>query len=211
MRTRLNRLIHHRRNAAGDDSGAILVEAVLVMPVLLLIMMGFMEYSNLFKDSMSVKNSAQIGGREASASGAQYDADYNVLLQTRKSLSTISDGVDRVVIFKATNLNSTVPAACKTVALSGGVGGSAADKCNVYSGGYIAGLDEADRADFGYAGVDPKNDQYYPALQRQQSRSGVVEYIGVYVKASYAPITRAVPTPTVLESTTILRIESRTA
>ena len=177
----------------------------------MLLILACIEYGNLFKDNMSVNNASHDAAREGSSSGAFYDADYSILYITKKSLAVISASTDRVIVFKATAFSDTVPAACKSFVLVGDVGG-VVGQCNIYSGSYVKNLSSSDRSSFGDTGAAPrKNDQYYPALNRQQARSGTKEYIGVYVVATYTPLTKMVPVPRLLESTTVIPIESRTA
>jgi hypothetical protein len=123
----------------------------------------------------------------------------------------VSGNVERVVIFKATTSSATVPANCKSMALGTQSTGSVADSCNVYTGTFVMGLQNSDRASFGDTGTGTKLDQWYPALQRQQSRGGTAEYIGIYIKTKYKPLTKVAPTPANLESTSIIPIEPRTA
>jgi hypothetical protein len=194
----------------GDD-GAAIIEAAIIMPLLLVVLFGFMEYSNLFKDKMSVANAAHDAAREASQAANFYDADFSTLFIANRSLRSISAGVRKVIVFKASATNDAVPASCLAVVPVAGSPNGVAGVCNVYVGSFVSGISSADRVDFGYVptGGD-KYDKQYPALTRSASRT-VTEYVGVYIEASYDHITGAVPTPTVMSSTAITPIEARTA
>jgi Flp pilus assembly protein TadG len=194
----------------GDD-GATIIEAAIIMPLLLLVMFGFMEYSNLFKDKMSVSNSAHDAAREASQSANFYDADFSTLYMAARSLRSLSADVDRVIIFKASSTNDTVPPACLAVVPVAGQPNGVLNTCNVYVGSFVTGLASAERVNFGYVPLGPdKYDKFYPALTRSASRT-VSEYVGVYIEANYDHITGAVPTPSRMKSTAVTPIEARTA
>lgn len=51
-----------------DDRGATLVEFAIILPILLLILFGIIEWSLAFKDSLTVASATRAGARTASAS-----------------------------------------------------------------------------------------------------------------------------------------------
>lgn len=51
-----------------DECGAVAVEAALILPVLVLLIVGIIEFSLLMKDNVAVTSAVRVGGRIASAS-----------------------------------------------------------------------------------------------------------------------------------------------
>jgi hypothetical protein len=56
-----------RARIDAGERGAALVEAAILMPVVLLIVFGAIEFSSLYKDAATLSSSARAGGRVASA------------------------------------------------------------------------------------------------------------------------------------------------
>jgi TadE-like protein len=201
---------HMTRRQRGDD-GVAIVEAAIIMPLLMLVLFGFMEYSNLFKDKMSVGNAAHDAAREASQSANFYDADFSVLVIAAQSLRSLSADVTKVIIFKASSTSDAVPPACLAIVPVAGQPNGVVGICNVYLGSYLTGLGSSERPNFGFVSPSPdKYDKMYPALTRSASRT-VTEYVGVYIEAHYEHITGAVPTPSTIKATAVTPIEARTA
>ena len=55
------------RSKQGDDSGAVAVEAALITPLLLFLLLGIIEFTLLLKDDVAVTASVRAGARTASA------------------------------------------------------------------------------------------------------------------------------------------------
>jgi hypothetical protein len=208
-----------RRRRDASDRGAVLVEAALVMPLFLLMILALMEYGNLFKDSMSVNNATRDGGREVSASAGNYDADYAALMVARRSLGPVSAQLQRVIIYRAKDQNDvdrTKAGNLKTCldnspALSGDWGGYAG-YCNIYSGSFTMAMTQADQASFGFVvGGPDRYDKNYPALTRQVSRSLGGEFVGICIDSIYNKITNAVPVPSTLTKCAVYAMEVRSA
>ena len=56
-----------RSRARRSERGAALVEAAILMPVVLLIVFGALEFSSMYRDASQVSSAARAGGRIASA------------------------------------------------------------------------------------------------------------------------------------------------
>ncbi|HEY7135103.1 MAG TPA: TadE/TadG family type IV pilus assembly protein [Acidimicrobiia bacterium] len=63
----LRRVGRVRGRAERSERGAALVEAALILPLVLLIVFGALEFSSLYKDAAVVSSAARAGGRIASA------------------------------------------------------------------------------------------------------------------------------------------------
>lgn len=57
------------RRVRQDELGAVAVEFALILPILLLLLIGIVEWSLAFKDDLSVTSATRTGARTASAEG----------------------------------------------------------------------------------------------------------------------------------------------
>ena len=123
------------------DRGAIVVEAALLMPLLILMFMGIVEYGIVYQQA----NSASTGvGAAAQAIAREPDerlADFHALQQIRTvfTAAELTANVKWVMVYKTSDSAGAPPAACVTAATaltSGSTGVSG--QCNIYAGPTIA-------------------------------------------------------------------------
>ena len=93
MNTRTRR---RKRNA----SGVILVEAVLVMPILLMLTLGAIEYGWLFLNEQQVVNAARQGARIAILPYANAETDARTNINQSLTAAGLSDDSPAVTITK---------------------------------------------------------------------------------------------------------------
>jgi len=162
----------HRRRAQGDR-GAVLVEATLVLPVIMMLLWGIIEFGFGWRDKITVETAARTGARTASNLGNQSTADYYALQATVAALSSVpTANIDYVVIFNAT-LNGISP----TCAAGTGTGSSASDnQCNVYAPAKFT----AASTNFG-CGTGKYDNNWCPQSRNAIQSTGP-SYVGVYVK-----------------------------
>lgn len=88
---------------SDDQSGAALIEMAIIMPLLLLLLIGIMEFGGAFKDLLTMSNAAREGTRILSAKGNDDDADCLALVAAVESLTTGASigGLVEIQIFKA--------------------------------------------------------------------------------------------------------------
>jgi Flp pilus assembly protein TadG len=91
-----------KRSRSGRQRGAALVEAALVFPILILIVMGTIEIGLAFKDYLTVSYISREGARLGALAGADSEADCAILvgiggLATEKDLARIIE----IQIFEA--------------------------------------------------------------------------------------------------------------
>ncbi|MFN8041530.1 MAG: TadE/TadG family type IV pilus assembly protein [Acidimicrobiales bacterium] len=119
------------------DQGVALVEAALITPVLLVLLLGMLDTAYLYRDYLTsgeaVADGAKVGaiqGNKTTSTGAT--ADYTIIAAMRQDTATLRPAdIDRIVIFKANASTygsplAQVPAQCKTSA------GPVTNTCNVY-------------------------------------------------------------------------------
>jgi Flp pilus assembly protein TadG len=130
---------HRNRTGAARERGAVAVEAALVMPLILVVLLGIVEVSLLIRDHVAVTSAVRVGSRIASASadagpgvcetGADAPpctaASSPALAQLaadaiqRAGSAMPADSIDHILVYKAnaqgfpgSDGNTTMPASC---------------------------------------------------------------------------------------------------
>ena len=166
-----------------------------MLPVMLALVFGIIEFGLAWRDKITVETGARAGARTASNLGSNAQADYNALQTTISALSSIPNAnIDLVVVFNA-NSSGTVPATC-----AGGT--SVSGSCNVYAPSTFS----LGSSSFGCGSGAP--DRYWCPTSRVVSQSAGTDYVGVYVKTHHTFITLmfGASGPTI-QSTAVLRLE----
>lgn len=91
------------RTRARDDRGAALVEMAVVLPLLVLLVFGIIEFGLLFREKMTIASAATSAARTGATMGTREEADFRILQALEAGLY---DQVDTSVlisveIFKA--------------------------------------------------------------------------------------------------------------
>jgi hypothetical protein len=182
------------RPDGGRERGAALVEAALVSPLIIVLLFGLLEFGMLFKDYLTVANATRAGARIGSAEGSNPQADYQILQSIKGASSAMSAGdIQRIVVFKASASNGTVPQTCKD--------GTPGSTCNVY----VATDMNRPSSDFGCGAGQPDN--YWCPTTRKDNQADPPDYIGVYIKAQHNWITGLFGSSRMMGDTTVMRIE----
>jgi hypothetical protein len=85
-----------------SERGAAAVEFALILPVLLLILFGIIEYSLAYHDDLSVTAATRAGARTASAQARTTDMPVNTATAVARSVASLRDGaVKELWIYKA--------------------------------------------------------------------------------------------------------------
>ncbi len=89
----------------GQRQGQAMVEFTLMLPLLLVLAVGILEFGMLFKDHVGIHYASREGARAGAAASRSHDADCAVLLAVSTTLQTMPfDDLVRVRVFKS---NST--------------------------------------------------------------------------------------------------------
>ena len=199
-----------RARRARGDRGAVLVEAAFVLPVLLTIVFGIIEFGFAWRDKITVETATRAGARTASNLGPTAQADYNTLQTVISAMSSIpSANIDLVIIFDATT-SGTPSATClagTSVTNNNAAGAGNGTGCNVYTSSQFSLASSS----FGINCSTGPDHFWCPtgsARQNSLSQTGGPAYVGVYVKAHRSFITKIFGTtgPT-MTSTSVLRLE----
>jgi hypothetical protein len=187
-----------------EDRGAALIEAALVTPVLMWLLLSIMEGGLLFRDWLSLGNMTAGGVRAAAISGSDGLADYVILQNLRKTGAGLARSqIDHIAIFKASSATSSVPSSCKTGPVSG--------TCNTYAPSDMD-LPQTSTAFGCLAGVS--KDRFWCPTTRKNAvfntnGNGPPDWIGVYVRYTHRYISQLFGSTLVLEDQSITKLEPR--
>src|SRR4051794_32811225 len=124
---------HLERKRRGER-GAVLVEAALVLPIVLTLLLGLVEFGFIWKDELTISNATRSAVRVGSADGKNAASDYDMLQQIKSSVGALPGGtatIQRVIVWKATT-SSSVPTECLNATWPVGVSGTNGVYCNIY-------------------------------------------------------------------------------
>lgn len=183
-----------------SERGAALIEAALVTPVFLMVVFSLFEFGLLFRTKLTVENASREGARAASIQGNDAEADYYIVRTVEHALAAIDlQQLQYLVVFRATGVDDSLPAACAT--------SSQAGLCNRYTAAdFFAELDDAGGVDTGLFRCGTLDSSWCPTT-RETDLSVGTDFIGLHVEARYDYITGVFSGGTSLGETTILRLE----
>jgi Flp pilus assembly protein TadG len=94
--------VRRRFAARQRERGAVLVETVVVLPLVLLLVFGIVEWSSAYHDSSVTADAARAGGRIASAQARNPDYATNAAASVAAALSTLpSDAPQEMWVYRA--------------------------------------------------------------------------------------------------------------
>lgn len=179
-----------------NDRGTVLVEAALIMPVLILLAMGTIEFGMAWRDRLSVQNATRAGARAGAGLSTNAQTDYNILQAVKAGLGTKYTSATKIIVYKATASDGAVPSACLTASQSG--------VCNVY---VTADLSAAS-TDFG-CGAGAKDTNWCPTSRSADvTTANGPDYVGVYITFNHAMITGSFGNGNLtIKDTAVMRLE----
>jgi Flp pilus assembly protein TadG len=191
------------RRCAGERGGAI-VELALALPILAILVLGIAEYGTIWQQQSTLTRAAQSAARTGAGQGTLRMADYNAIQQMEAGLAGVDNiEVERVVIYRADAANGQVPTTCKNMAITDNLSakGNSASRCNVYSPAQVA-FEGSVLSHYGTVNSSPATcaasswDHFWCPLGRSRgSDTTDPDYLGVYVKTTYQPMTSLLGTP----------------
>lgn len=131
-----------RAGRGPSTRGAALVEAALLLPVLVTVFGGLLEYGLAWRSAGRLTTGARAAVLDAAREPTRTSADFDVLLRLRTSLAGSSlDTIQYVVVYRTNEPGAPVPAACLAAATAITQGSTGvAGVCNVYSGAFVAAI-----------------------------------------------------------------------
>jgi len=198
--------IRARYGDERSEQGAVLIEAAFVLPVLLLLIFGMIEFGLVFKDSLTLSEMVEAGARVGSELGNQstglsstppvFSTDYEILTAVMAASHPLNATIQYVTIFEATATDGTVPAAC-----SGANPSSQTGVCNVYMPIVLDNLGATQPPGF-------DDSAWAPSSRNVTEESGGPTYLGVYISAVHSSVTGIVPGGAIhLSDTAVMRLE----
>jgi Flp pilus assembly protein TadG len=192
------------RCASEGESGAAMVELLVVLGVLVLLVFGIIEFGNGWKNKLEVETAARAGARVGSSLGNDRMADYGLLQSTKSALANLGlSNVEYVVVYKSTTTNGAVPAACSSSTPT-----SQTNVCNVYTGSQVNTLTQASfTGTTSCTGSSP--DRFWCPVTRKNVQSQGADYIGIWIKADSATLTAFFGSPLEIQSRAVMRLEPK--
>jgi hypothetical protein len=174
------------RRRRGADRGSVAVEAALVIPVLLLLIIGLLEFGLVFKDQLAVTSAVRAGARIAAAEPryANFAADAAAAVAKEGSAIDMS-GVRALWVYQADTSGHPVGA--------GGSFGSCSTNCIKFV------WNNATKAFV-------QNSGSWPAVN-QNACQGQQDSIGVYLQVNHSAVTTLIFSTLGLDSYTVMRLE----
>jgi TadE-like protein len=207
-------IVEHLKKHRRNESGASLVEAALILPLFLFLILGIIEVSLYLLDTNAVRNGSRQAARVASTAATDAYADLKALRQSRQSLSNMTNSVDAVIIYRAVKPSDPVPPECLTALSTGQQGvATATAACNIYN---ATEFRTADELNFGFDSGSNNNpalwDRFWAPTGRNDSitESGGSDFVGVWVRVQHESLTGLIPKRP-LTSTTVFQIEPQRA
>jgi Flp pilus assembly protein TadG len=202
---RRHRTVGHRR-VGPRERAAIMVEAVIVFPVLVVVMMGSLEFGMAWRNSTTISTALRASARTAATQGNDGTADYYALQSLKAGLSGIpTSAIGRIVIYNAT-ANKDPDNACLTGTAPGGQTGTRA--CNIYTAASFALASTSFSSTATGSCPGTAVDRFYCPLTRRvvQAPPGT-DYVGVYIQVRHDFVTRLFGANLTLRDKLIVRLE----
>lgn len=183
----MRRIVTIRGRARSGDRGAIIVEFALVLPIIVLLLLGTIEFGMAWKDQNQLERAVQTAGRTLGSAGSDRFADYEALRSLDSQLSAMrASEIRKVIVYRSTGTDGTVPADCLAIAPTGSKAGIEG-VCNVYGPSQVA---QANPIGFGSTGGDPPSctgsawdEEWCPADRVRTTPTP--DQVGMYVEISY--------------------------
>jgi Flp pilus assembly protein TadG len=170
-----------RRRATERDRGAILLEAALIMPLLVVLFLGIIEYGMAFRRANTVSSALGTSSQEVAREIGQRTTDYLALEQVRDTFSAsyLTTNVRWVMVYRTSATDGAPPEACMTAAASLTSGSTGVlNTCNIYSG---AAISTYTAADFDHPDCSGEPDAYFCPAGRG-TVVGDTERVGVAIR-----------------------------
>lgn len=192
-----------------------MVEFALMAPLLVLLVLGIVEYGSVLRNETTVTGAV----RNAARVGAQYKddvlGDKNALSSLYASIGSAQRlSINRVIIYRADSASGAPTASCISASIATPIAphGNTTDACNVYSQAQVvaAGTGGTWAAAGDNCGTGSGWDQYWCPKNRKAALVGAdspPDYLGLYVSVTYTPITGLFPTTTSYTDYAVNRLE----
>ena len=176
----------------ADDGGAVIVEAALIMPLLLLFVAGIIDFGIGLRSQTTLQTATRNAARAGAAAVSNTTADQLVLSTLQAGIQSSDQlRIVNVLVYEANAADGLPTANCLGLNPSGLTASGIANICNAYSAQQLA-VAANNPGSFVYANATCTTgwDRYWcPRLYRTANLTGTVDALGVYVRATYTPYT----------------------
>jgi len=197
------------------DQGSVIIELAFVAPLLIILVLGVVEFGTVFRNQTIVTSATRQAGRVESQSSSTLTVDELAIQTFMAGTSGLRNmSLQRLVVFTAPP-TGVVPPACVTAVITGtkpyGVNGT----CNVYSAAQASALvaDPVGNAvNFGCGGIANVTGTTWDGNWCPGARSTalvtLMTRVGVYARFTYTDVTNLFSTKTMtITSTAIFAIQ----
>lgn len=179
-----------RVQARRDEKGSVIVEAAIIIPLLLILTFGAIEFGIAFRDAAAVAASTRSGARLASTLSTADDATFsnNVSLAVSDSLHDLISATPTSLVIYRADANGNVP------------GGTFASCSDCWRFHWDTGTNKW---------VSDGNADTWTQAERQLAvcRSAALPSVGVYVKATQKNLTGLFGPDRTTDQKTAMRLE----
>ena len=193
------------RSPSPLTRGVVMIETVLILPFLVTMMVGILEFGLAWRDSIAVSAALRQTARTSASQGANGSADYYALQALNSGLSGIpSDAIARIVVYNATTNSAPDPTCLLMTAPAGQTGARA---CNVYDASALIMSPSAFSSTA--TGTCPADavDRWYCPLTRNVIQASGADALGVYVEVRHDFASRIFGTGLTIRDKFIVRLE----
>lgn len=197
------------RRLSGDQ-GSALVEAGLLSPVFLFLLLAIIEYGFYFGSYLAVGRAAADAARTASVMGNAPDADYEIVQSIRTSLAALPvTDVKKIIVFNANARGPRSTADVEGAACSPMTDAPVAtlnSGCNGYTG--VSSFLEP-KVRFGCAAPNTLSQGFCPTSRKVAfaAPGGPPDYVGIYIRYEHGFITGLFGDSQTIQETVITRVE----
>jgi Flp pilus assembly protein TadG len=194
--------VRRRLRSGGTERGAVLVELTFMVPLLIGLAIGAIEFGTAWGARLKTETAARAGARVGTNLGSARLADYNLLQSVKSVVSEIGlANVDYVVVYKSSDANGALPTGC-----GGTAPASQSGLCNVYTGAQLGSLTQSSFTGTTSCGTGAP-DRFWCPTTRQDVQHLGTDYLGVWVKAKSPTLTGMFGSLIKVESRAVMRLE----
>jgi hypothetical protein len=195
------------RVGRGQECGAVMVEAAVVVVMLVALISGIVDVGSLAQSRIALERLVSSAARATTTGTTSPPSDLPMLIGIGESLDAMPGVVlQRIVVFRSESTLGELPAQCADVWPAGTSATGIQGVCNVYGPGHVDAL----RAGQPYAaGCSPPSwEALWCPASRVRLASGA-DHAGVFVEVQHHPAVSGpfTATPRTLTSTTVARLE----
>lgn len=172
-----------RTRRSDSESGAVLVELAILVPVLILLVLGMLEMGLAWRDSGTVTQATRQGARVVANFGDDADADLQALVSVMTVMASEAGRVEYIIIYDASAAGGEVPAGCHT--------GSQAGVCNTYVFSDLVNLTTSPPTNTALFQCGGAAVQWCPNARSDTFSN--LDHVGVYMKVDRPWVTNIFP------------------